>query len=103
MDRPLDFARIGRFWPYLGDADHPVVMFDYTATRERAGPERFLAGFRGYLHADAYAAYDAFFKPGRGMKEVGCWMHARRYVFKALESDRERMGPALARIAKLYE
>jgi hypothetical protein len=29
------------------------------------------------------------------MKEVGCWMHARRYVFTALESDRERMGPAL--------
>ncbi len=103
LDPSLDFARIGRFWPYLGDAAHPVVIFDYTATRERAGPERFLAGFRGYLQADAYAAYDAFFKSDRGMTEVGCWMHARRYVFKALESDPERMGPALALIARLYE
>jgi hypothetical protein len=49
LDHSLDFARIGRFWPYLGDADHPVVMVDYTATRERAGPERFLRGFRGYF------------------------------------------------------
>ncbi len=36
------------------------------------------------------------------MTEVGCWMHARRYVFKALESDEPRMGPALHLIARLY-
>ena len=29
-------------------------------------------------------------------------MHARRYVFKALESDQQRMGPALHLIARLY-
>jgi len=31
-----------------------------------------------------------------------CWMHARRYVFKALETDEQRMGPALHLIARLY-
>src|SRR5260370_23079490 len=36
------------------------------------------------------------------MTEVGCWMHARRYVFKALESDEPHMGPALHLIARLY-
>ena len=36
------------------------------------------------------------------MTEVGCWMHARRYFYKALESDQERMGPALHLIARLY-
>jgi hypothetical protein len=91
LDRKLDFARIGRMWPYLGDLDHPVTVFDYTPTRERAGPEKFLAGYRGYLQADAYAGYDTLFKADRGMTEVGCWMHARRYVYKALESD-ERHG-----------
>ena len=35
------------------------------------------------------------------MIEVGCWMHARRYVYKALESD-QRMGPALHLIARVY-
>jgi len=80
-----------------------VILYDYTATRQRAGPEEFLKGYRGYLQADAYGGYDAFFKdPARGLIEVGCWAHARRYFHKALESDHARMGPALLLIAQLY-
>jgi transposase len=102
LDRKLPFARIGRIWPYVGDAHHPVIVYDYTPTRSRAGPAKFLEGYKGYLQADAYSVYDAFFKPARGLTEVGCWMHARRYVFKALETDEARMGPALHLIARLY-
>ena len=103
LDPKLPFARTGRFWPYLGDKDHPGIVYDYTATRERAGPEEFLKNYRGYLQADAYSAYDAFFKdPRRGLIEVGCWAHGRRYFHKALESDRTHMGPALLLIAQLY-
>src|SRR5438445_6878510 len=103
LDRKLPFARTGRLWPYYGDAEHPVVLYDYAPTRERAGPEKFLTGYRGYLQADAYAGYDAFFKnPERGLTEVGCMAHARRYFRKALESDQARMGPALLLIAQLY-
>lgn len=102
LDPRLDFARIGRMWPYVGDRDHPVVVFDYTSTRERAGPAKFLEGYQGNLQADAYSVYDAFFRPGRGMSEIGCWMHARRYFRKALESDPDRMGPALFLISRLY-
>jgi transposase len=103
LDRKLPFARTGRLWPYYGDGEHPVVLYDYTPTRERAGPEKFLAGYRGYLQADAYGGYDAFFKnPERGLIEVGCMAHARRYFRKALESDQARMGPVLLLIAHLY-
>jgi len=102
LDRKLPFARIGRIWPYIGDASHPVIVYDYTPTRARAGPAKFLEGYKGYLQADAYAVYDAFFKSQRGMTEVGCWMHARRYFFQALESDEPSMGPALHLIARLY-
>ena len=103
LDSALPFARTGRIWPYYGDKEHPVILYDYTATRERAGPEKFLEGYRGYLQADAYGGYDAFFKdPARGLIEVGCWSHARRYFHKALESDQPRMGPALLLIAQLY-
>jgi len=101
LDRKLPFARIGRIWPYVGDAHHPVIVYDYTPTRSRAGPAKFLEGYKGYLQADAYSVYDAFFKGERGMIEVGCWMHARRYVYKALEAD-QRMGPALHLIARVY-
>jgi len=102
LDRKLPFARTGRIWPYLGDSQHPVVVLDYTPTRGRDGPAKFLNGYKGYLQADAYCVYDAFFKPARGLTEVGCMMHMRRYFFKALDSDQQRMGNALYLIARLY-
>ena len=30
LDEKLPFARTGRIWPYRGDQEHPVVVFDYT-------------------------------------------------------------------------
>ena len=102
LDPKLPFARTGRIWPYLGDAHHPVVVHHYTPTRGRDGPARFLEGYKGYLQADAYCVYDAFFKPAHGLVEVGCMMHMRRYFYKALDSDQERMGKALHLIARLY-
>ncbi len=54
LDRRLARAtRKGRFWPYLGDRNHGAAVFDYMPTRERAGPEMFLKGYRGFLQADA--------------------------------------------------
>jgi transposase len=103
LDRKLRQARKGRIWPYVGDREHPAVIYDYTATRERAGPEAFLKEYRGHLQADAYVAYDSFFAdPARGMVEVGCWAHARRHAHQALESDPSRMRTTLLMIAELY-
>jgi hypothetical protein len=104
LDRKLPQTRKGRIWPYVGDRDHPAVIYDYTPTRERAGPEKFLQGFRGHLQADAYVVYDSFFTdPARGLVEVGCWAHARRHFHNALEKDPAHMGGVLAMIAHLYE
>src|SRR5580658_1105830 len=104
LDRKLKQARKGRIWPYVGDRDHPAVIYDYTPTRERAGPEEFLKGFRGHLQADAYVVYDSFFTdPARGLVEVGCWAHARRHFHNALEQDPAHLGGVLAMIAHLYE
>jgi transposase len=103
LDRTMPHTRKGRFWPYVGDRDHPAVVYDYTPTRERAGPEQFLKPYRGYLQADAYAAYDSFFTdPARGLVEVGCWAHARRHAWNARENEPARMGAVLAWIARLY-
>jgi transposase len=96
LDRKLPQARKGRIWPYVGDRDHVAAVYDYTATRERAGPEEFLKNYRGHLQADAYVAYDAFFtQPERGMVEVGCWAHARRHFHQALENDSSHMRTVL--------
>jgi transposase len=103
LDRSLPQTRKGRFWPYIGDRNHVAAVFDYTPTRERAGPERFLKSYRGYLQADAYVAYDSFFTdPERGLVEVACWAHTRRHFHQALDTDPARMGAVLAYIAQLY-
>lgn len=103
LDRKLPQARTGRIWPYRGDRDHPAVVYDYTPTRERAGPERFLRDYRGYLQVDAYPAYDAFFAdPKRGLVEVACLAHARRHFYEARDSDPGRMQTVLLLIAQLY-
>jgi transposase len=103
LDRQLPHTRKGRLWPYVGNRDHPAVIYDYTPTRARAGPEQFLKDYRGYLQADAYVAYDSFFtNPERGLVEVGCWAHARRHIYQARDADPARMGTVLAYIAQLY-
>ena len=47
-----------RLWVYLGDPAHPYNAFDFTRTRQRDGPQQFLANYQGYLHADAFSGYD---------------------------------------------
>jgi transposase len=92
-------------WAYLGDRDHPHVLYDFTLTKEAQGPLKFLKGFQGqYLQADAAAGYDAFFTPGRGLKEVGCLSHGRRYFFDAAtKAGDKRAYSGLALINKLFE
>ena len=46
LDRRLSRTRKGRLWPYVGDHDHPVVIYDYTPTRERAGPQHLIKKYR---------------------------------------------------------
>ena len=95
-------ALTAKFWPYLGDWLHPYANYDFTQTRERDGPLNFLAGFRGYLQADAYSGYDAICA-GDQVHEVACWIHARRYWHQAQDSDPRRSNVALSYIARLSQ
>lgn len=104
LDREFTRTRTGRIWTYVGDANNPYIVYDYTGNRSREGPEEFLRGYKGYLQADAYAAYDAMFKnPKRSLTEVACWAHSRRYFFEAQASDVCRATVMLAYIQLLYE
>ena len=48
----------GRFWTYIGPALFPYDVYDFSENRKRDGPVQFLAGYAGYLHADAFSGYD---------------------------------------------
>ena len=95
-------CRKGRLWVYVGDEEHPWILYDYTPTRGRDGPMEFLEGFEGYLQADGYAGYDEIYRTRR-VVEVGCWMHARRYFYDASQADPARPCEALAIIRELYK
>ena len=98
---------LSRLWTYLGDRTHPYNVFDFTINRKRDGPQKFLADFHGYLHADAFSGYDALYLPSpRGAAapiiEVACNAHARRKFHEARGSDDLRAHQALAYYTQLY-
>ena len=94
----------GRFWTYVGDDQHPYSVYDFTMSRRRDGPQKFLAGFSGYLQADAYGGYDAIYL-GDEQKviEVACWAHARRKFFDARENYPREAHQMLEWIQQLYD
>lgn len=94
-------CRKGRIWCYLGDEANPYTVYDYTPNRQRDGPATWLAGFTGYLQADAYGGYDGIFAHS-GVTEVACWAHARRKFYDAQDSDSLRAAEMLALIGELY-
>jgi transposase len=93
-------TRKGYLWTYIGDKSN--VVFDYTPTHSRDGPVAFLGDYDGYVHADAYKGYDAFFDKGKAT-EVACWAHTRRKFFDSLTTDPRRAHIMLAMIGKLYD
>ena len=66
------------------DSKRHVALFEYQPTREGKHPMEFLTGFKGFLHVDAYAGYNALEK--QGVTLVECWAHARRKFHEALKS-----------------
>jgi transposase len=93
----------GNLWTYIGH-EHPYSVYDFTTSRTRDGPARFLRGFTGYLHADAFTGYDAIFlSPHAAIREVACWAHARRKFFDAVKSYPRESHQVLEWIRQLYD
>ncbi|MDA1277910.1 MAG: IS66 family transposase [Verrucomicrobia bacterium] len=101
----------GYFWAYLGDRQHPYTVYDFTNSRSRDGPARFLENYSGYLHADAYTGYDAMFSGvGSDVIEVACWARAptrsvglRRRFFNAVGGNPRQAHQVLEWIRQLYD
>ncbi len=92
-------CRNGHFWVMVVPERH--VLFHFTDKHNSAAVDEVLAGYEGYLVADAHAVYDHLYRDGP-LTEVNCWAHCRRYFFKALSSDPERARVALGLINALF-
>jgi transposase len=95
-------AKAARIWIYRGDDRNPYQVFDFTESRSRDGPSRFLAGFRGTLLADAYGGYDGIVA-GNGMVRAGCWAHARRKFIDAEKSEPRIAAEAVGLMDALFD
>jgi transposase len=96
-------SRQGRFWTYIAN-EHPYSVYDFTESRARDGPAKFLAGFKGYLHADAYGGYDHIYLGSNdAIREVACWAHARRKFFDTRDSSPRDTHQILEWIRQLYD
>jgi transposase len=98
-----------RMWIYLGDAANPYNVFDFTQSRSRDGPARFLEGYgldkltagKQTILADAYGGYDGICIAG-GITQAGCWAHARRKFVDTRDLSPQIADGALLRIGKLF-
>jgi hypothetical protein len=94
-------TRQARMWVYAGDADNPHNVFDFTLSRSRDGPAKFLAGYRQTLLADAYGGYDGVVV-GNDITRAGCWAHGRRKFVDAEKSHPQIAAEAVGWIKRLY-
>ena len=106
-------TREGRFWVYAFDPrpwkgeGKPAAFYQYSPDRKGERPRGHLEDFKGWLHADGYAGYDALTQP-RGnqppqITHVACMAHVRRKLFDVFEGTKSPLAEeALRRIAALY-
>ncbi|SDH67908.1 IS66 family transposase [Chitinophaga filiformis] len=91
----------GFFWAYQ-DSINKLVVFDYQEGRNKEGPAKMLATYKGTIQTDGYLVYDTIAE-GSGITLIHCMAHARRYFIDALDHDRNRAEHALQQIQLLYE
>lgn len=91
-------------WAYRSNdlsGSPPMVVFDYQISRSGQHAANYLQDWCGTLMVDDYSGYKALFS--NGMREIGCWAHARRKFFELHAAGGHPVAAeALQRIARLY-
>src|ERR1700686_5715187 len=98
-------ARDDSAWP--GRTGPPAVVYTYAPGRGAEYAVSLLAGYRGILQCDGYAAYKQVAHRGRAGNAVilaFCWAHWRRRFYEIAKASAAPIAEeALRRIAGLYK
>ena len=104
----LGKTKTGRLWTYVRDGrpwgsdQPPAAVFFYSADRKGEHPQSHLKNFRGILHADGYAGFNAIFERPE-VYEAACWAHVRRKFFDVHAANGSLLAKeALDKIGDLY-
>lgn len=101
-------TKTGRLWAYVrdgrphGSEQPPAAAFFYSPDRKGEHPQGHLRNFKGILHADGYAGFNAIFEQAH-VTEAACWAHVRRKFFDVHAANGSPIAKeALDRIGALY-
>ena len=102
-------TKTARLWAYVRDETAwargvpPAVWYQFSTSRGAEHPNRHLATYEGFAHADADAGYNNAHRTGR-VKEMACIAHVRREFFDLYQSTKLPVaGEAIPQIKKLYD
>lgn len=100
-----------RLWVYARSRrrHRPLVAYTFSRSRSQSAPLGVLKDFVGYVQCDAFPGYDALFDAqpsplGPKIREVACWVHARRKYVEVTELMKQpgRAHEAIALIRSIY-
>jgi transposase len=105
LEPGLGRTRTGRLWVYVRDdrpfcaPAPPAAAYFYSPDRGAEHPAQHLAGFAGFLQADAYAGFEALYDGRRAVgkgpiTEVACWAHCRGNIFEVWETTKSPVAKA---------
>lgn len=66
------------------NSDQRIILYTYNRDRTSDFARKLYAGFKGYVQVDGYDGYHDI----PDVIPVGCFAHARRYVFGALKDSK---------------
>ncbi len=96
-------TRNARIWVYRGlQGEIYYTISETKAADDDDGPKFVLAGYEGFVQADAAKSFDSLFVDGKRI-EVGCNAHARRKFFDARKSNPKEAAFVIAVYKKVYE
>lgn len=100
-------TQTGRYWTYVrdgrpwGDTIAPAVWLQYSEDRKSLHPTAHLKGYKGSMHADAYAGYNELYQ--QQITQHGCWAHVRRKFYDITQSGPSPLADeAIIAIQSLY-
>ena len=83
-------CRTGHFWVLVAPGRH--VLFEFTRDHSSDAVDDVLAGYQGFLVADAHVVYDHLYTNG-DVVEVNCWAHTREVFLQGARlRSRSRQG-----------
>jgi transposase len=97
-------CRRGFMWDFIAknDSFQTLVAYRYSPNRSGHTPIEVLGDSTGVLQVDGYTGYNKVTTPEK-RDRAGCWAHARRKFFAALETTPELAEHAIDLIRQIYE